>query len=224
MHVVFATPTRDRPHPAYLASLEACLPAVEAAGFTHSCVFEVGCPYISAARARMLGKSLRAGFDQIVFLDDDVSWEPQDMVKLLTTEGDVVGGTYRFKQDDEKYMALLHTDDEHKPVLRDDGCISASRVPAGFLRVSYRAVWRYMAGYPDCICYADKPPTVDLFNHGAHAGQWWGEDYALSRRWRALGGDVWLIPDLNLTHNGADKAYPGNFHKFLLRQPGGSEE
>jgi hypothetical protein len=35
---------------------------------------------------------------------------------------------------------------------------------------------------------------------------------------------VWIIPDLNLDHHGADgKVYPGNFHRYLLRQPGGSE-
>jgi hypothetical protein len=62
---------------------------------------------------------------------------------------------------------------------------------------------------------------VDLFNHGAHEGVWWGEDYAFSRNWLALGGELWIVPDLNLTHHGPDTVYPGNFHNFLRRQPGG---
>ena len=43
--------------------------------------------------------------------------------------------------------------------------------------------------------------SVDLFNHGAHDGAWYGEDYAFSRNWLALGGDIWIVPDLNLTHH-----------------------
>ena len=65
---------------------------------------------------------------------------------------------------------------------------------------------------------------MDLFNHGAHKRVWWGEDFAFSRRWtEECGGDIWLVPDMNIDHHTADKAYRGNFHRFLLKQPGGSE-
>jgi len=50
---------------------------------------------------------------------------------------------------------------------------------------------------------------------------WWGEDYAFCRRWEERGGEAWLVPDLDLTHHSADKAYPGNFHTYLRQQPGG---
>jgi hypothetical protein len=222
--VVFATPTRDQPSAPYLSALETCLPAIEAEGFTHQNVNDIGCPYISASRCRMLGKALKVGFDYVVFIDDDVSWTPADMVKLLKAEGDVVGGTYRFKNDDETYMGVPMLGATGRPLVRDDGCIEADRLPAGFLRVSWRAVWRFAASYPQLVVWADPDPSVDLFNHGAHTdGLWWGEDYSFCRRWRGLGGDVWLVPDLDLTHHGKDKAYPGNYHRWLLKQPGGSE-
>lgn len=36
--------------------------------------------------------------------------------------------------------------------------------------------------------------------------------------------DLWLVPDLDITHHGSDGSiYPGNYHGFLMRQPGGSE-
>ena len=63
-------------------------------------VHEVGSPYISAARATMLRKALDAKADVIVFIDHDLSWRPGDLLKLIETTGDVVGGTYRFKQDE----------------------------------------------------------------------------------------------------------------------------
>lgn len=225
MKVVFATPTVESPFAAYLAALESCLPAVEAAGFDHQCVFDIGCPYISSARARMLGKALKTDAEIFVFLDHDLSWQPQDMVRLLETEGDVVAGTYRFKVPEERYMGLIFTNAAgFVETIREDGCILADRVPAGFLKVTRVAVERFAAAYPELVTGKDEPPSVDLFNHGAHEGLWWGEDYAFSRRWHGCGGEIWLVPDLNLDHHHQDgRVFKGNFHRFMLRRPGGSE-
>ena len=54
MKVVFCTPTRDRPHPAYIAAMEASVPALDAASIEHFVVTEVGSAYISWARANMV--------------------------------------------------------------------------------------------------------------------------------------------------------------------------
>lgn len=218
MRVVLCTPTVKRPHPAYLEALEATAHAFP----DLDCVFEIGCPYISAARTRMLGKAMERGFDYVVFVDHDVSWRPEDFRKLLSYELDVVGGTYRFKHEKEEYMGAFIVDENNK-VHAVNGLIRAERLPAGFLKVSRRAIDLFAERYPELICARDKPPSVDIFNHGAHDGQWWGEDYAFCRRYREI-GDVWLIPDLNLDHHAENKAYPGNFHQFLLRCPGGSED
>lgn len=220
MKVAICTPTIKQPFDAYLESLEASVPALDAAEVEHVTVFEVGCPYISGARCTMLGKALVAGADQIIFVDHDLEWEPEALPKLIRAEGDVVCGTYRYKKDEEEYMGVLETDAEgHFPV-RADGCIPASRIPGGFLRITREAVGRFLHAYPELRVGGDG--NVDLFNHGAMDGIWHGEDYAFSRRWKAIGGDIWIVPDLNLTHHG-DKPFPGNFHRFLLRQPGGSE-
>jgi hypothetical protein len=119
-------------------------------------------------------------------------------------------------------MATVDCKVDGTPIVRADGCIRADKVPAGFLKVTAKAVDRFMAHYPELIYGERYRASVDLFNHGAHKGVWYGEDYAFSRRWRECGGDIWLVPDLDLTHHG-DKPYPGNFHHFMLRQPGGSE-
>jgi hypothetical protein len=208
-----------------LDSLEASVPLIQAAGWVDAMVSEVGNPYISAARATMLRKALDAKSDVIVFIDHDLSWRPRDLLTLINTPGDVVAGTYRFKYpdaDDVSYMGTIHSDAAGHPVVRDDGAIKARLVPAGFLKITTKAVDRFMQAHPE-LCYGERYRlSVDLFNHGAHEGVWWGEDYAFCRRWEALGGDIWLVPDLNLTHHGADgKDYPGNFHIYLRQQPGG---
>jgi glycosyltransferase involved in cell wall biosynthesis len=195
------------------------VPLIEAVGWDHGLGVEVANPYISAARANMTRKALDAGADVVMYLDYDLSWPPLALLRLLLTPGDVVAGAYRFKKDDEEYMAQVNVDDVGRPVCRADGCISTARVAAGFLKLTRRAITRFGNAYPHLLYGPADHPSVDLFNHGAHKGVWWGEDYAFCRNWTDAGGDIWIVPDLDIDHHAGDKVYPGNFHKFLMAQP-----
>lgn len=246
-YVVFGIPVAkyQSPHPKLIESMEASIPLIEAAGFRHGLTYTSGNPYISGARAEITRKALDAKADIIVFLDYDVSWDAGDMLTLLQAEGDVVGGTYRCKVDDEsQYMGAIWThmsgvcctceimnhgpEWDGRPIVRlSDGAIKARTLPAGFLKVTTACLDKYMRAYPE-LCYGPQYSlSVDLFNHGAHEGIWWGEDYAFCRRWEACGGENWLLPNLNIHHWAMDgdqtKCWPGNYHEFLLRCPGGSK-
>jgi hypothetical protein len=219
--VVFCTPTVTRPFDQYLAAMEASVPLLEAAGLEHQICFEVGNPYISAARATLLRRALDAKADVIVFLDHDMSWRPEDLLKLIQTPDPVVAGLYRFKKSEVEYMGAWDCLADGRPVVREDGCIRGERIPAGFLKVTREAVARFMRAYPELMYGDPLNPSVDLFNHGAKDWVWWGEDYAFSRNWRACGGEIWIVPDLTLTHHSADHDFEGNIHDFMRRQPGG---
>lgn len=218
--VVFCIPSLNGPFPATLDALAASLPFIEAAGYEHQMGTELG-PYISHNRATLCRKALDKGADVVVFIDHDMSWDPQDLLTLLKTEGDVVAGTYRYKKDEEEYMGALKELLDGRPFVREDGAIRGFRVPAGFLKVTRNAVRRIMREYPELVYGDPENPSVDLFQHGAHKGTWYGEDMAFSRRWIDCGGEIWIVPDLNLDHHAKDKVYRGNYHTFLRKQPGG---
>lgn len=225
MKVVFCTPTRDRPMDQFIAAMEASIPALDAAGIEHYMVTEVGSAYISWARSHMLRKALDVNADAVVFIDDDLSWEPDALVKLVQTKPSVVGGLYRFKLENEEYMGELLTTEHGRAQVNEDGLILATKLPGGFLKVTADAVVKMMRHYPELVYGVPYRPSVDLFNHGAHGGLWWGEDYAFSRRWMDAGGELFILPDLDITHHGrAGKDFPGNFHEFMLRQPGGAKD
>jgi len=222
MKVVLCVPTVTRPYQQTLDAIRESCALLTASGVDHYMVTEVGNPYVSAARAAMLRKALDVKADVIVFIDHDLSWKPADLLKLIQTEGDVVAGLYRFKKPEVHFMGVLDDDDGQVKV-REDGCIKATRVPAGFLKITRAAVNKFMTAYPHLMYGEASAPSVDLFNHGAHNGAWWGEDYAFSRNWIDKCGEIMVIPDLDLTHHTKEEAYPGNFHQFMLQQPGGSE-
>lgn len=223
MKVVFCTPSLSGPTAPYITAMERSIPLITAAGWEEAYAQEVGCPYISAARATMTRKALDVGADVIVYIDYDLSWDPKDLLTLLETEGDVVAGTYRFKKEKEEYMGELSATVDGRPCVRSDGAVKFHQIPAGFLKVTKQAIDKFMTSYPELLYGPKYGPSVDLFNHGAHKGTWYGEDYAFSRNWRECGGEIWVVPNLNLNHHSPDKVYPGNYHNYLLRQPGGSE-
>jgi hypothetical protein len=223
--VIFCIPTVTKPYQQCLDSLAASIPLIRAAGWDEGMANSIGCPYISHARATMLRKAQEAQADVIVFIDHDLSWKPQDLLTLIETEGDVVAGTYRFKWEEEDYMGKLLPDINGLPQVRpEDGALLAHCIPAGFLKITRGALSKFMLHYPELQYIDNGTLTVDLFNHGVHKGVWYGEDYAFSRNWNEKCGEIWIIPDLDLTHHTKEDAYHGNFHNYLLRQPGGSED
>jgi hypothetical protein len=217
MKVVFCTLyLGDKPKDAFRKSLEACLPLIEANGWEHEIVVEANCPYISAARSKVLRKAYDGKADYIVFLDYDLGWTPEAMLKLLSAEGYVVAGTYRKMNDEEPYMGVFCAGLDGKPVTRQDGCIKATMIPAGFLRLSRVSVEHFARKYPELLFGNPLSPEIDMFNHGAIDHIWYGEDYAFSKRWCDSGGDLWIIPDLDLDHYKGDTCLKGNFHRYLL--------
>lgn len=230
MKAVFCVPALVRPSTPFIEAMEKAIQPVIDAGWDEAIVFEIGCPYISNARATMLRKALSANADVIVFLDYDLSFNEGALLRLIQTPDHVVSGAYRFKCDEEKYMGRLIEDERGRPIVREDGCVKAEWIPAGFLKITKEAVDHFMAAYPELVYGPYYSPSVDIFNHGAKDRLWWGEDYAFSRRWAECGGDIWVIPDLDITHHtiapdgSSTGAFPGNFHRYLLKQPARSSK
>lgn len=165
----------------------------------------------------MLGKALRWGADKIVFLDDDVSWRPEDLVAIIQAEGQVVAGTYRFKCEEETYMGKPYVGERGHPIVRaTDGAVRMHCIPAGFMRVNRSVVDAIWDRYPWLrIRGEDGIKNVDLFNHGAFNGIWFGEDYAFCRRCIEMEIDVWCLPNMDIDHNGRDQVFHGNYHRYL---------
>jgi hypothetical protein len=222
--VIFATPALDKFTEPYIASLEASLPVIEAAGWDHGLVQEIGNVYISGARASLIRKAMTGEPDCIVFIDYDLSWKPDDLLRLLKADGDVVAGTYRFKTDDIEYMGTPNANADGIIPKRADGALLMRCVPAGFLKITRNGLRRFWKAHPELVYGDPWFQYIDLFNHGAMDGVWHGEDYGFSKRWTGLGGAIWCLPDMDITHHSADKAYPGNFHEWLMSQPGGSQD
>jgi len=195
-----------------------------------------GSCYVQTARNELVKAFLDSDCDSIFFLDDDISWHREDALKFLEMDDDIVAGVYPYKTKEEGYPVVIHTYDDGRPVIRRDGCIKGALVPGGFIRIKRQAIEKMVEAYP-ALKYSkpvdfDAVELVDLFPQGVKNGRWVGEDYAFCELWTALGGEIIVVPDIDFIHHGevtnpeglpVMTEFKGNYHRFLLRQPGGSE-
>lgn len=183
-------------------------------------------PYIQKARNDLVMQFLRSDCDIFIFVADDLKYKPKDLLRLVETSGDVVAGAYRLKSDQIQFPVRINVGEHMIALTREDGCISATRVQTGFLRISKIVFEKIIKAYPDLSYYGLKDGEKidiahDFFPQGVHNHRWTGEDYAFCDLWTDIGGEIWLIPDLDLTHYEGEIKYEGNYHEYLKRRPGG---
>jgi hypothetical protein len=165
-----------------------------------------GCSLIGHARNHIADGFLKVPeADCMVMIDSDISWTAGELVKLAQRPEDVIGGTYRTKQDEEKFHV-------HGSVEKDGDLYRVGGLPGGFLKISRKAFDRI-----DAKQYQDGPTVLkDYFPTGIVNGAFYGEDYGFCRLWQQAGGTVWLDPSIILRHHESpSRAYTGNPAEWL---------
>lgn len=222
MKVFFATPIYDgKPCVDYTHSMIGTRDVLELAGIKSTDTFHAKDAYVHRARNSLCRKFLQSDATDLFFIDGDMGWDDKAPAKLLLLPYEFVGGAYPFKQDAEDYPVTVHTRPDGSPIVDPKtGCISAVMLPTGFWRLR-RSVLEKMT--PHCDWYWDKgEKTVAFFETPIVDHEWHGEDPWFCKKWLSLGGQIWLEPNIDFVHVGT-KEWRGNYHEYLMRQPGGSK-
>ena len=172
--------------------------------------FLAGCSLITHARNQLARDFLNSGAERLVFIDADVAWEPGAVLRLVSHGKDVVGGAYPFKSEPENYpVSWLDKAD----LTSVDGLLEVLVLPGGFLQISRQAFEKLKRW--DRV-YQHGGQTFDGFFHAPIAeGRMLGEDSAFCVDWRASGGQVWLDPELTLTHVDGVRKFTGCIGSWL---------
>lgn len=230
--VLFARPVyREIQCAPHLKSLADTMQLASDHGYGVAMCKHLGGAYIQHSRNWLVKQFMDSTCEVLFFVDDDLSWNPEDALDVLETPGEVIAGVYPRKTEPLDFPVVIHADEEGLPIQRRDGCIWASHVPAGFLAIRRSAIEKLRSAYPE-LHYSDLDEKgqiqggyFDMFPQGVHKGRWWGEDFAFSRLWNEIGGKIWVVPDITFTHYGGPKgSYTANYHEYLLGCPGGSKD
>lgn len=142
----------------------------------------------------------------LVFVDTDLAWSGDELMRLCMHDVDVVGAAYPYKDESGDFPLRWPSEG----LTEENGLWNVQAVTPGFFRVTRKALERV----------AQEMPWLQFNDRGNPEGQrsWmffdnlhrpsgiYDEGYVFCERWRGVGGKVWLDPDLDLTHIGL-KAY-----------------
>lgn len=169
-----------------------------------------GCSLITQARNQLAQDFLLSDAERLVFVDSDVAWAPGALVRLAHHAAPVVGGAYRYKIPVEGYPVMW----PDKPELwsNAEGLLEVKSLPAGFLAIDRNALDDLRDAHPERGYVWQGRGFHAYFHIPPHGG---GEDGAFCADWRALGEQVFLDPELDLTHCDGVTEYPGNIGRWL---------
>ena len=203
-------------------SLIQSIRTLEKAGHEVIPAIEAGRCYITEARNFLVSHFLNSDCDMLVFVDSDLAFGGDAILKVVEADKDVCFGAYPYKTQDG-YPVQLFTHANGTPIV-EDGLLKAQCGPTGMMAIK-RGVFDHMISEnPQWKTERNEggvPQDVYMvFDTGIHRepGKWYGEDYLFCLRWIDLGGEVWCQPDIGFIHIGVNHKY-GNYKDYLQEQP-----
>lgn len=183
---------------------------------------------ITRARNELARLFLEKGFDYLMFVDADISFDGQAVATLMAADKDICVGIYPKKEVDWKKVAeaaklgkenladyggaFVFNMVGDRAETNEDGCIEVRHGGTGFMLIKRKVFEDLMPHVPtyrtssfkDPITgeYA-KPLTHEFFATSIdHTGALLSEDYHFCELWRKHGGKIFANPFIKLEHVG----------------------
>jgi glycosyltransferase involved in cell wall biosynthesis len=229
--VFICTPVARHPVRQYTMALAKTLVHLQQLGIRSWMQFVVGNSNLPRARNELVAAFLASDYDDMVFIDDDMGWQPNDLVRLLASDKDLIGAVGCKKvvrPDTDPARWCLRALDG--PLVQDAmGAIEVEAVGTGFLKIGRPVLEAMIAAHPDWKRrgWPNMPEAVrakyhQFFRFDPNDAEEIGEDIAFCREWRGLGGSVWVDPTIRLIHVG-EYEYAGDLEALLEAMPSSDE-
>ena len=181
------------------------------------CIAEdIGNSDIAGSRGALFAAFVRSDCNTLVFVDDDVFWNPGALLQLIDYPVDVVGGIYPKKQEPLAWPFKIEEKEEY-PTDPETGLIEVLGLPGGFLKISKDCANKMIEAYPRQTLRSVSEHTQfwPLFDpYEMPDGNRLSEDFSFCQRWIDIGGKVWANLEFELGHIGY-KTYKGSCGKHL---------
>lgn len=195
---------------------------------------------VSRGRNAAAAAALHNKCDYLLFIDADISFQPQDVFKLIDHNKDVVCGAYAKKyfnsqkiQNLTKNFPKTFNTDEWKSLATDFSSEIAPEQTSDLIEVDYAAtgfmliktnVFRKIALHFPEIKYRNDIDGYSAWGDNfynffpAHINpetlKYESEDYGFCNLWRSIGGKIYVDTFIEINHIG-NMSFPGNLKKQL---------
>ena len=152
----------------------------------------------------------------LMFIDVDLGFDAESILRLLCANQDVVGGVYPMKRIPIRYV--INT--VPNPVIQGD-LVEVSTLGTGFMLVKRAVIESMIAAHPE-LKYRDNigiGPQYEPYMYGLFDtmidpdGNYLSEDWTFCYRWRLMGGKVFADTGIKLDHTGYHK-YAGDLEEL----------
>ena len=198
---------------------------------------------INRARNAAVAHFLSSNCTHLLFIDADIEFSPEDVFKLIQSKEKIVGGAYAqkwlnlnkiqsiFSKEPlpNKPFELCTNHSVHLTIQPDfnkelPNKIEVEYLTTGFMLIERSVFVDLIQHYPERKYTNDVDGYIgankDLFYNffcveiNENTNRFESEDYGFSRLWRTIGGKIYVIPDITLTHYGW-LGYPCNLKNQL---------
>ena len=165
----------------------------------------------------------------LMFIDADIGFDPAQVARMLNFGEDVVAGMYPLKligwdaaalararageAADTASLRYVGTPCSGAALERLQGFVTGEYAGTGFMLIRRSALERMIAAYPETryrIAHTAAEPSRSANQYAlfdctidSETGEYLSEDYTFCRRWRDIGGRLWLDTQGALIHVGA---------------------
>jgi hypothetical protein len=175
----------------YSSSLAKSVMLLSDNGYHIDHIYINGEAIVQSARNKLFFNAYHKDYDCVVWIDSDIEWSPEDLLRLVKSPLDVVGATYRRKTIKELYVAKISN------LIKGD-IIEVDGIGFGFLKMSRKvidALWNTNESYED-----DRSMCKNVFEVTVANGQMYSEDYVACKKIKDLGFNVYLDKTIDLSH------------------------
>jgi hypothetical protein len=187
---------------------------------------QMGDCYVDQARNHCVHDFMKSDCDEFLFVDNDLSFDADAMVRLLKLPVDIVGGAYPYRGDQEGFPCSINLDENNIPVVNKElGIIKAAHVPTGMLRIKRCVFEKLKEMHGEKI--KDNKGEYHYFMTGFLFGErgflfdksipddrWYGEDVFFCEFCNRSGIQVWCEPRITFGHIGRTGRI-GNFAQYI---------
>lgn len=167
--------------------------------------------FLPKSRDILTSKFLDSQATHMLCVDSDIGFGPQHVNSLMDCDVDFVSGVYGQKTSTREVPARLNGE-------ANGFLLGANHVPAGFILLSRQCVERMVGAYRKLEYSTPHGNCWALWSSIFQPGQeYCGEDVAFCNRWKAIGGDIWIDPEVQLKHFGDHCYLPGTYEDGILK-------
>jgi hypothetical protein len=223
-----ATPTyTGKVDASYFSSLLKSLPLLEAAGIGYdSYLLSYNC-HVDDSRNGILRDFLETDCTDLVFIDADVSWEPEDLVKLVKYDRDIVAGVYP-KRSDKDLEFPVRVESGISLYSDKDGLVEVAGAPTGFMKIKRHVIEKFFEAnkhrrFTGAGQGPESRPYTIVFERTYESGHRFSGDYAFCKQWQKMGGKVFVDPEMRLSHLG-EVEFSGTLGDFWKEKHGVAQD